>query len=97
MLRAIRILRQTVGRNIVADAVVHENEELLAESISRDEFEASAQCKALLGAWPDSGSVERVHDERFANGSVLVVGREGKDWVTLPSPKRNPRLRVVRR
>ena len=96
-LRAIRILRETVGRNIVANAIVHENEELLSETISREEFEASAQCKALLGAWPERATVERIHDERFANGSVLVVGHEGRDWVTLPSPVRNPRLRVVRR
>ncbi len=97
MLRAIRILRETIGRNVVADATVYENEELLSETISREEFEASGQCKALLGTWPNGASVERVHDDRFANGSVLVVGHEGRDWVTLPSPVRNPRLRVVRR
>ncbi len=97
MLRAIRILRETVGRNVVADATVYENEEFLAETVSREEFDTSPQCKALFGAWPSGASIERVHDERFAGGSVLVVGHEGRDWVTLPSPVRNPRLRVVRR
>lgn len=96
MLRAIRILRETIGRNVVADATVYENEELLSETITREEFEASAPCKALFGTWPHGTSVERVHDERFANGSVIIVGREGHDWVVLPSPIRAPRLRLVR-
>jgi hypothetical protein len=52
VLRAIRILRETIGRNVVADANVYENEELLAEAVAREEFETSPQCKALFGAWP---------------------------------------------
>lgn len=80
-MRVIRILMEMSGRNLVADAVVHPDEQFLAESVSRDEFQRASDCRAVLRAWPEGMSVERLVDDRFAGGSVLVVGQEGVHWV----------------
>lgn len=84
----VRILRELVGKNMVQTYSIRPDEELLAETVSPEEYANSPNCRGLLGpAWPAGLSVLRVFGERFANGDALVVGLEGRDWSLVPGKR----------
>jgi hypothetical protein len=85
----VRILREVVGKNIVESYSIRPDDELLAETVSPEEYANSPSCRGLLGStWPSGQSVIRAFNERFANGDALVVGVEGRDWSIVPGRAR---------